>query len=48
MTQGHIPPQITCVLGMAYFLTMTKPSSGIHPIVVGETLYQLKSRVLCL
>ncbi len=23
----------------AYFLTMTKPLGGIHPIVMGETLY---------
>jgi hypothetical protein len=27
---------------------MTKPSSEVCPIVVGETLYQLTSRVLCL
>jgi len=25
ITQGHIPPQLTCVLRAAYLLTMTKP-----------------------
>jgi len=35
----HIPPQIANVLGTAHLLAMTKPSNGIHPIVMGETLY---------
>jgi hypothetical protein len=26
---------------------MTKPSGGIHPITMGETLYQFTCRVLC-
>jgi hypothetical protein len=48
ITQGHIPPQITHVLGVAHLLAMTKPSSGIHPITMGETLYELISHTLCL
>ncbi len=36
------------VLGAICLLAMTKPSSGIHPIVVGKTLYRLISRALCL
>jgi hypothetical protein len=46
ITQGHIPPQIACILGAAYLLTMTKPLRGVHPIVVGET-YRLTSHALC-
>jgi len=34
------PPQIAHVLGVASLLTMTKPSGGIHPIVVGEICLQ--------
>jgi hypothetical protein len=48
IAHGHIPPQIACVLGVACFLTMTKHSSEVHPIIVGETLYQLISHILCL
>ncbi len=48
ITQGYIPPQIACVLGVACLLTMTKPSSGVHPIVMGKSLYQLTSHVLCI
>jgi len=44
---GHIPPWIACVLGMACLLTMIKPLSGVHPIVVMETLYRLTSHALC-
>jgi len=29
-------------------LTMTKPSSGVHPIIVGETLYQFIIHILCI
>jgi hypothetical protein len=36
ITHGHIPPQIAHVLGACSFLAMTKPSNGVHPIVVGE------------
>jgi len=39
ITQGHIPHQITHILIRVHLLTMTKPSSGICPIVVGGTLY---------
>ncbi len=39
IAQGHIPPQIARVLGVACLLAMTKPSSGIRPITVGEALY---------
>jgi hypothetical protein len=38
IAKGHIPSQITHILGAAHLLAMTKPSSGIHPIVMGETL----------
>jgi hypothetical protein len=38
LAQGHIPPQIACVLGMAYLLAMTKLLGGIHPITMGKTL----------
>jgi hypothetical protein len=34
ITQGHITHQIVCVFGGAHLLTMTKLSSGTHPIVV--------------
>jgi hypothetical protein len=33
---------------MAHLLSMTKPSSGVHPIIMGETLYWLIGWVLCL
>jgi hypothetical protein len=39
IAQCHIPLQIACVLGIVRILAMTKPSSGVHPIVMGETLY---------
>jgi hypothetical protein len=39
IAQGHIPPQITRVLGVAHLLAMTKLSSGFCLIIVGETLY---------
>ncbi len=39
ITQGHIPYQIIHVLGATHFLTITKPSSGIHPIAMREVLY---------
>ncbi len=45
ITHGHIPPQITCVLGVAHLLTITKPKDGIHPITVGEALYRFTSYV---
>ncbi len=48
ITQGHIPPQITHVLGAAHLLAMTNPSGGVHSIVIGETLYQLTNHILCL
>ncbi len=48
IAQGHIPPQIAHVLGAACLLAMIKPSGGIHPIVVEETLYQFTSHTLCL
>jgi hypothetical protein len=40
IAQGHIPPQITHVLRMARLLAMTKISSGVSSIVMGEALYQ--------
>jgi hypothetical protein len=36
IAHGHTPPQIARVLEANHLLTMIKPSSGIHPIVVGE------------
>jgi hypothetical protein len=39
IAQGHISPQITHILGTIHLLAMTKPSGGVCPIVVGETLY---------
>jgi hypothetical protein len=33
---------------MARLLGMTKPLSGVCPIIVGETLYRFTSYVLCL
>jgi hypothetical protein len=39
IAHGHIPPQITCVLGTARLLAMTKPLGGVHPITMEETLY---------
>ncbi len=39
IAQGHIPPQIAHVLGVAHMLTMTKPLGEVHPIVMGESLY---------
>ncbi len=47
IAQGHIPPQIAHVLGTTHLLTMTKPSGEVCLIIVGETLYQLTSYVLC-
>jgi hypothetical protein len=38
----------THVLRMARFLTMTKPSIGVHPITVGEMLYRFTNYNLCL
>jgi hypothetical protein len=29
IAKGHIPPWIACVLGVAYLLTMNKPSGGV-------------------
>jgi len=48
IAQGHIPPQNAHVFRAACLLAMTKPSSGVHPIAVEETLYQLISCILCL
>jgi hypothetical protein len=39
ITQGNIPPQIAHVLGVTCLLTMTKPTSGVRPIIIEETLY---------
>ncbi len=47
IAQSHISCQIAHILGAAYFLTMTKPLSGVRPIVVGERLYQFISQDLC-
>ncbi len=48
IAQGHIPPQITHIFKAAHLLTITKPSSGIHSITMGETLYRFISHALCL
>jgi hypothetical protein len=39
ITQGHIPCRIAHILGVVHIFTMTKPLGGVHPIIVGETLY---------
>jgi len=44
---GHIPPQIARVLRVVRLLAITKPSSGVHPIRVGESLYCFISLTLC-
>jgi hypothetical protein len=36
IAQGHIPPQIARILGVARLLAMTKPLGGVRPIVMGE------------
>jgi hypothetical protein len=41
IAQGHIPPQIARVFGTTHLLAMTKLSSGVHPIIVGETIQKL-------
>jgi hypothetical protein len=46
ITHGHIPPQIARVLGTTCLLAMTKMLGGVHPIVVGESLYRFTSCVL--
>ncbi len=48
IAEGHIPLRVACVFRMAHLLTMTKLSSGVHPIIVGETLYWFTIYVLCL
>jgi len=48
ITHGHIPPQIAHVFGVVRLLTMTKPSSGVCCIGVGETLCWFTSYILCL
>jgi hypothetical protein len=35
------------VFGVARFLAMMKLLNGIHPIVMGKTLYQFTNHVLC-
>jgi hypothetical protein len=39
IAQGHISRRIINIIGAAHLLTMTKPLSGVCPIVVGEVLY---------
>ncbi len=46
--KGLIPLRIALVLGMAHLLTITKPSSVVHPIVMGEAMYRFTSCTLCL
>jgi hypothetical protein len=48
IAQGHNPPQITHIFGAARLLTMTKPSSGVCSITMGETLYQFIIYTLCI
>jgi len=44
----HILGSIAWVLGIAKLLTLAKLSRGIWPIMMGEVLYRLMSRTLCL
>jgi hypothetical protein len=39
IAHGHIHPHITRVFKVACLLATTKPSGGVHPIIVEETLY---------
>lgn len=39
VAMGHILGSMTRVLGTSRLLVLTKPSSGIHPIVVEEVFY---------
>jgi hypothetical protein len=41
-------PELYVSLGTTYLLTMTKPSSEVHPIAMEETLYQFTNYILCL
>jgi hypothetical protein len=47
IAQGHIPPQIACVFGVACLLAMNKHLGEVRPITMGEALYWFISRVLC-
>ncbi len=42
----HSTPNCTCPWS-GHLLAMTKPSCGICPIAMGETLYRFTSHVLC-
>jgi hypothetical protein len=44
----HIPPQIARVLGITRLLATIKLLGGVHPIISGESFYQLTSHTLCL
>ncbi len=48
IVKGLIPLQIAHVLGATHLLVITKPSNGVHPIVVGEAMYRFKSCTLYL
>jgi hypothetical protein len=48
IVQGHIPHRIAHVFRATYLLTMTKPSHGVCPIIMGEVLYRLTDYTLCL
>jgi len=45
---GCIPGFVVQVLGVSRLLSLVKPFSGIHPIVVEEVFYWLVSKNLCL
>jgi hypothetical protein len=45
---SHIQRSIDWVLGIIKLLVLTKPSESIWPIMMGEVLYWLVKRILCL
>jgi hypothetical protein len=42
------PRSIVFIFGATKFLTLAKPLGGIKPITMGEVLYQLVNKALCL
>jgi hypothetical protein len=48
VAMGRIPRFVVQVLGVSRLLSLVKPFSGIHPIVVEKVFYWLVSKDLCL
>jgi hypothetical protein len=43
---GHVPPLVSCLLVALRLLALEKQAIGIHPIAIGEVIYQLVARTL--